>query len=101
MKRMKRFLQMVSIGLVVVTNSFTSVGAAPQSIEVPNIVLTAEDRHAVIEQIVQKLNAKYIFPALAQTAGDTLRRREGEGAYSDLSICDLGEEPGITCPSRT
>jgi hypothetical protein len=88
MKQMKRFLQMVGIGLVVVTNSLTSVGAAPQSLEVSNTVLAAKERRAVIEQIVQKLNANYIFPALARTAGDTLRRREGEGAYNELTAID-------------
>ena len=88
MTEMKRALQIVATGLVVVAGSLVSIAARAQSLEVQNASLTAKERHAVIEEIVTKLNAMYIFPALARTAGDSVRRREEEGAYNQLTTID-------------
>src|ERR1700733_12649294 len=88
MTEMKRTLQIVTTGLVVVAGSLISIAARAESPEFQNAPLTTKERHAVVEEIVTKLNALYIFPALARTAGDSVRRREEEGAYNQLTTIE-------------
>ena len=88
MTEMKRTLQIVTTGLVVVAGSLISIAARAQSPEFQNAPLTTKERHAVVEEIVTKLNAMYIFPALARTAGDSVRHREEEGAYNQLTTIE-------------
>lgn len=85
---MKRTLQIAATGLVILTGSLVSFTARSQSIDVQDAPLTAKERHAVVEEIVAKLNAIYIFPALARTAGDSVRHREEDGAYNQLTTIE-------------
>jgi hypothetical protein len=84
MTNTRRGLRTTAAGLLVLAGSLMPMAAKPQPHEGQNAPLTAQQRHAVVAEIVAKLNAIYIFPAVAHSAADHVRRREEEGGYDKL-----------------
>lgn len=58
---------------------------APPQAEPPDFQVTAEERTAVIDGSIAKLNEAYIFPEMAKKMESALRARMGRGEYRSIT----------------
>jgi len=80
---MKRLGLFAILALAAATRVAAQQG--PQPPEQPDFQITAEERAAVIEGSIAKLNESYVYPEIAKKMESALRSRVGRGEYRSIT----------------